>query len=431
MAVTKFLTRKTRLDTIIKYIMNGEKTEKMMYVSGVNCRPDTAISEMQNTKKRFDKEDGIISYHLIQSFDGKEISPKKCHELGLQYAKELFGDDFQFVVATHLNTDNVHNHIVVNSVSFKSGNKFYSNRETKDFIRITSDFICRENGLSVIKTPWKDKGYYKLYAKNNPYMQLVKKDIDEAISTSNSYKGFVSKLEAKGYYVSENEDTGLIISRNNSYKIVRPQELFGNNYTKEKIKYRIENKVYNQEYIPKKKYKMSIEEYNKFKQKQREHQLRELPALYILICLLLRIDPLPRKIELKDYRIQITKQMKISIKHLDSLSQQTILLSENKISNLEELESYRYILEEKVRILKGKRENLWRKRSKETNPEIKEKITHEIGNLRDLIKKTNKDIVDCYEIENRTILLQKQLEFEKSKETVKDKKKDKKKIRER
>lgn len=68
MAVTKFLTKKTRLDTIIKYIINGEKTEKMMYVSGVNCRPDTAIYEMQDTNKRFDKEDGIISYHLIQSF---------------------------------------------------------------------------------------------------------------------------------------------------------------------------------------------------------------------------------------------------------------------------------------------------------------------------------------------------------------------------
>ncbi len=344
MAVTKFLTRKTRLDTIIKYIMNGEKTEKMMYVSGVNCRPNTAISEMQDTKKRFYKEDGIISYHLIQSFDGKEVSPEKCHELGLQYAKELFGDNFQFVVATHLNTDNVHNHIVVNSVSFKSGNKFYSNRETKDFIRITSDFICRENGLSIIKTPWKNKGYYKLYAKNNPYMQLVKKDIDDAILSSYSYKGFVLKLEAKGYYVSENGDTGLIISRDNSYQVVRPQELFGNNYTKEKIRYRIKNKIYNQVNISKKKYKMSIEEYNKFKQKQREHQLRELPALYILICLLLRIDPLPEKIEFNNYKVQITKEMKITLKHLESLSQQTILLAENKINNLEELKNYRYNL---------------------------------------------------------------------------------------
>ena len=429
MAVTKFLTRKTRLDTIIKYIMNGEKTEKMMYVSGVNCRPDTAIYEMQDTKKRFGKEDGIISYHLIQSFDGKEVSPKKCHELGLQYAKELFGDDFQFVVATHLNTDNVHNHIVINSVSFKSGNKFYSNRETKDFIRMTSDFICRENGLSVIKTPWKNKGYYKLYAKNNPYMQLVKKDIDEAIAISNSYKGFISKLEAKGYYVSENEDTGLIIERNNSYQVVRPQELFGDNYSKEKIKYRIENKIYARAFIPKKKYKMSIEEYNKFKQKQRQHQLRELPALYILICLLLKIDPLPDKIKIKDYKVPITKEMKISLKHLESLNQQTILLTENKINNLNELKSYRYNREEKLRILKGKRENLWRKRKKETNPEIKEKITHEIGNLKALINKANKDIVNCYEIENRTILLKNQLEIEKSKEVVKDKKKDRSRIR--
>lgn len=425
MAVTKFLTRKTRLDTLIKYIMNGEKTEKMMYVSGVNCRPGTAISEMQDTKKRFDKENGIISYHLIQSFDGKEIFPKKCHELGLQYTKELFGDDFQFVVATHLNTDNVHNHIVVNSVSFKSGNKFYSNRETKDFIRITSDFICRENRLRVIKTPWKNKGYYKLYVKNNPYMQLVKKDIDDAISTSNSYNGFVSKLESKGYYISENEDTDLIISRDNSYQVVRPQELFGDNYTKEKIRYRIENKTYSQVYIPKKKYKMSIEEYNKFKQKQREHQLRELPALYILICILLRIDPLPEKIEIGNYRVPITKEMKISLKHLESLSKQTILLSENKINNLEELKSYRFNLEEKVRNLKGKRENLWRKRKRETNPEIKGKITHEIANLKALINKTNKDIVGCYEIENRTILLKNQLKIEKSKEIVKDKKKDK------
>ena len=254
-------------------------------------------------------------------------------------------------------------------------------------------------------------------------MQLVKKDIDEAISVSNSYKGFVSELEAKGYYISENEDTGLIIERDNSYQVVRPQELFGDNYTKEKIRYKIENKTYNQVYIPKKKYKMSLEEYNKFRQKQRQHQFREFPALYILICLLLKIDPLPEKIEIKDYKISITKEMKISIKHLESLSQQTILLAENKINNLEELKYYRYNLEEKLRILKGKRENLWRKRKKETNPEIKEKITHEIDDLKVLINKANKDIVNCYEIENRTILLKNQLE--KSKEIVKDKKKDK------
>ena len=422
MAVTKFLSRKTRLDTIIKYIMNGDKTEKMMYVSGVNCNPNTAVQQMQDTKKRYNKEGGIISYHLIQSFEGKEVTPEKCHELGLQYAKEIFGDDYEFVVATHLNTDNVHNHIVINSVSFKSGNKFYSNRETKDFIRITSDFICKENGLSVLSTPWKYKGYYKLYAKNNPYMQLVKKDIDDAISSSYSYKGFKTRLENQGYFISYNEETGLLVSRNNSYKIVRPQELFGDNYTKEKILNRIENKNYNKIYIPKKKYKMTIEEYNKFKQKQREYQLGKLPLLYVFICILLKIDPLPQKIEINNHKIPITKEMKIVIKHLESLSEQTILLTENKINNLNELKSYRYNQEEKLRFLKGKRESLWRKRSKETNPEIKDKITHEIDDLKVLIKKVNKDIVNCFEIENRTILLQNQLEIEKTKDKVKEKK---------
>lgn len=145
----------------------------------------------------------------------------------------------------------------------------------------------------------------------------------------------------------------------------------------------------------------------------------------IPIDILLKIYPLPEKIEFKDYKIPITKEMKISLNHLESLSQQTILLSENKINNLEELKSYRYNLEEKVRILKGKRENLWRKRKRETNPEIKEKITHEIGNLKALIQKTNKDIVNCYEIENRSILLKNQIEFEKSKEIVNVRNKEK------
>ena len=121
--------------------------------------------------------------------------------------------------------------------------------------------------------------------------------------------------------------------------------------------------------------------------------------------------------------------MKLSLKHLESLSQQTILLAENKINNLEELKSYRYSLEENLRILKGKRENLWRKRKKETNPEIKEKIAHEIDDLTALIKKSNKDIVNCFEIENRTILLKNQLELEKSKKIVKEKNKNRARVR--
>ena len=111
--------------------------------------------------------------------------------------------------------------------------------------------------------------------------------------------------------------------------------------------------------------------------------------------------------------------MKISVKHLDSLSQQTILLSENKINNLEELKSFRYNLEEKVRILKGKRENLWRKRKRETNPEIKEKITHEIGKLKDLIKKTNKELLTAMKLKIEPFCLKIDLNLKNQKKLLK------------
>lgn len=139
----------------------------------------------------------------------------------------------------------------------------------------------------------------------------------------------------------------------------------------------------------------------------------------------MKIDPLPQRIELNNYKVPIKKEMKIAIKHLNNLSEQTILLTENKINNLNDLKSFRYIQGENLRILKGKRERLWRKRSKETNPEIKERITHEIDDLKVWIKKVNKDIINCFEIENRTILLKNQLEINNTKEITKEKKKDK------
>ncbi len=99
--------------------MNGDKTDEMKYVSGVNCLPETAFEEMNNTKNRFNKgKEKIIGYHLIQSFAKEDnVTPEKAYQIGLDYANEIFGKDFEIVVATHLNTENIHNYIVINSVS--------------------------------------------------------------------------------------------------------------------------------------------------------------------------------------------------------------------------------------------------------------------------------------------------------------------------
>ena len=102
----------------MEFASDDYKTEKRLYVSGVNATPDTAKDKMQQTKLRYEKTDGIVAFHAIQSFKPGEITPELAHEIGKMLAKEMWGDRFEVVVATHLNKEHLHNHFVINSVSF-------------------------------------------------------------------------------------------------------------------------------------------------------------------------------------------------------------------------------------------------------------------------------------------------------------------------
>lgn len=115
---------------VIDYASNADKTEQMMYVTGINCNPDTAADQFLETKLYWDKTSGRLAYHGYQSFlEGEgEITAEKAHEIGVKLARELWGDRFEVVVATHLNTGHYHNHLLVNSVSFMDGLKY---RRTK------------------------------------------------------------------------------------------------------------------------------------------------------------------------------------------------------------------------------------------------------------------------------------------------------------
>lgn len=151
MATTKLWKFSSRLDTLIDYAINGEKTENKHYVSGINCMPDTAYREMTNTKKQFFKTKGIECFHGYQSFDSYEVSPTDAHEIGVKLAEELWGDKFQVIVTTHLNTKHVHNHFVLNSISFVDGKRFCNTKKDYALMRKASDKLCYEYGLSVLK----------------------------------------------------------------------------------------------------------------------------------------------------------------------------------------------------------------------------------------------------------------------------------------
>lgn len=112
------------LHNALRYVENDDKTDKRMYVSGINSPTKRAYQYMMATKQRYGKLGGNVAYHGYQSFVSGEVTPEEAHEIGLETARRMWGNDYEIVVTTHLNTDNLHNHIVVNSVSFRTGQKF-------------------------------------------------------------------------------------------------------------------------------------------------------------------------------------------------------------------------------------------------------------------------------------------------------------------
>ena len=139
----------------LSYTQNDEKTDKKMYVSTINCPKYDTYGAMLATKKQFGKDDGYIAWHGYQSFKPGEVTAEQCHQIGVQTAKEMWGDNFQIIVTTHLDKDHLHNHLCFNSVGFRDGRKYnYSKAERKRFMEV-SDRICMEQGLSVISKPKK------------------------------------------------------------------------------------------------------------------------------------------------------------------------------------------------------------------------------------------------------------------------------------
>ena len=140
------------LHNVLDYATDEYKTEKQYFVSGINCFPEDAYNQMMITKKNKNTlKNKILAYHGYQSFKSGEVTPEIAHEIGVKLAEELWGDRFEVVVSTHLNTNCCHNHFVINSVSFVDGKMFYNNFKTYSMMRHLSDSLCDEYGLSVLK----------------------------------------------------------------------------------------------------------------------------------------------------------------------------------------------------------------------------------------------------------------------------------------
>ena len=191
---------------VIDYDVNPEKTEQMMYVTGINCNPDTALDEFMDTKWHWGKTGGRLAYHGYQAFlegEGK-ITAEQAHEIGVKLAQEVWGDRFEVVVATHLNTDHYHNHFLINSVSFMDGYKYVRMKSDYEQMRKVSDRLCREYKLHVVENPSNSKGksYNEWMAERDGKTSVrgtIREDIDYAIKLSRTEKQFAQVMKDLGY----------------------------------------------------------------------------------------------------------------------------------------------------------------------------------------------------------------------------------------
>ena len=237
MAVIKRIASKGSVKVIINYVLSKEKTDERI-ISGKDCSPQNVIDEMNTTKELYNKTDGISYHHIIQSFKPDETNPKKAHEIGLELAKSQF-KNHEVLVVTHIDKQHIHNHFVINSVSFKNGQKLISNKETLREIKRESNRICQREKLSVIKAPYAKSRYsmaeYKLAEKGMPiWKEQLRAAIDEARQNS---KNLVELKE----YLKDNFNIEMKIQNKNlsflhpkMKKYCRGKKL-GFSYTKEGI----------------------------------------------------------------------------------------------------------------------------------------------------------------------------------------------------
>lgn len=394
MAVTKYKVIQKNFEAVINYAMNGEKTEHGILVSALNCLPKTAYSQMMLTKKNFHKEKGRLGYHIIQSFNGNEVSPQKANEIGLELAESLWGDKYQVVVCTHTNKDNVHNHIVLNSVSFIDGSKYHNSNVEIALLKETNDEICMKYGLSVLDTykanKEKEIAQKKIanYNRNSGKMELIKNDIDEAIIQAKKYQDFIDILNNKGYYLKQN---GLSISTPYYNRNIRLARAFGDEYTLDNIKARIYH--YSTAIKQEKKYKVKI--YDGVKIDSALLKTSHFYRLYVHYLYL--FGKLPAKIHYEERSVEYYK----AIDKLEKTAEEIRFIGKYDIQNINDVNKIKNELTENIINLKENKEQLLKNYTKAEDID-KGKIQTEIENITFDISKISKEIQTCRRIINNT-----------------------------
>ena len=347
------------LDDVIEYASREEATNLKKLVKGINIDPEKAREQMLRVKRKFEKEGGTIAYHGYQSFAEGEVTPELAHQIGIELATELWGDRYQVLVCTHLDkASHIHNHFLINTVSFVDGKKFFRSNDDYRKMRETSDRLCRKYGLSVVKHPegkGKNYGEWAAEKKGEPtWRSMIRKDIDRAIIGSLTEREFFRNMEEMGYEFKLYSSKGEPLMRpslrpKGSERYFRFDRL-GEDYALDEIKDRILENIRRGVPFP----EAEQEKLRRYREKHPPHpKARGLAALYYYYCYQLHIIvKFPASVK------RVSSYMREDIRKLDQLDEQTRLLGENHIETIDDLNSFRDTVRSEIESLTEARKGL-------------------------------------------------------------------------
>lgn len=378
----------------LRYVENDSKTDQKLYVSAINCPRQQACEVMMATKRRFGKLGGNVAYHGYQSFAEGEVTPEEAHRIGMETAKRMWGEDYEVVVTTHLNTENIHNHFVVNSVSFRTGRKFENHISDHYRLREISDEICRERGKSVLENASfydGEKGAY--WAKKSgklTHREILKRDVEHCLSLSRSAEDFRKRMEGMGYQILRWQEGAHISVIAPGWQ--RPVRLSSIGYTKETLNTRLDqNWEDNTFYIrksqnPIRKATPLLYLEIEFRKVQRMDGLTLTFAIFIELLRLCTGSVPEQK------NRPLSPMLREEVRKLDQYIEDYQLLCAEKIGTTEELSAFTEKLQTAIAELEAQRNsvrNRIRRACPETAPVLKEQakeITKQIDPLRKRLK---------------------------------------------
>lgn len=392
------------LQDVIGYAMREDATMseelKEQFVTGVNCSINTARSEMLAVKKRYGKDEGIVAFHGYQSFAPNEVTPAIAHEIGVKLAEKLWGERFQVIVATHLDKENhIHNHFVLNSVSFKDGYRYNDCTKTYMEMRKQSDLLCKEYDLSVIENPKRGKskhyGEWKAEEEGRPtWRGIIKNDVDEVIAKAMTDKQFFYLLREKGYTIKRGKD--ITVRPQGKERGLKLARNLGEEYTYEAICKRILQNCLREQVPIKSHIQPMVLRLHGSLKKQRK--IKGFRALYIQYCFKLGI--IPKNKPLSEAKLQFI--FREDLRKLENINQETRLLCVNKIDTSQQLFSYQSKQKEVMDTLVNERKHLRYKLRNIHSDEDKVLLKSEISDLTVRIGKLRKEVVHCDHIAERS-----------------------------